>query len=363
MNRFLFMFLPIVAEFAFSQSEQTSPTLFEGVFLSPAHITTLKERVEKQIEPAFSAFQALQKTADSQLQRAPHAPENWYVPGFYTDAEGHEKAKSSLQDDANAAYQLALCYRMTDKPEYAQAAARLIDGWASRVKTLSTKDDSTLSFSYHFPALIFAANLIQIFPGWPQENQQRFKEFVRNRALPMNTMDRDNNWGNWGLTLVMASAAYLKDDELFRQGVERWKEFIEKQIADDGHLPREVNRSEGMRGIWYTHFALMPQTLAAEIALVNGVDLYEYRSPGGHTLRQAFERAAAWSRHPETFPYYKGNPKDLEGTTYIGYFEILNTHWPNADASAMLKQLRPLSAEHCATNLTFTHGNSMDNLR
>lgn len=345
-----------------AKSNAQSSMRFQGVFLSPSRISDLKERVEKKVEPTFSAYRDLQLTAAAQLQRQPHAPENWYVPGFYKDAEGHEKAKSSLQDDANAAYQLALCFRMTSRVEYAQAAARLIDGWAADVITMSLEEDSTLSFSYHFPALIFAADLIRDFSGWPRENQQRFEEFVRNRALPMNTMQRDNNWGNWGLVLVMASAVYRKDEDLFQQGIARWKEFIEKQIAEDGHLSREVNRSEGLRGIWYTHFALMPQTIAAEIAYVNGVDLYEYQSPRGRTLRRAFELAASWSRRPETFPYYKGNPGDLEGVAYVGYFEILNARWPNSDAAALLKQLRPLSSEHCATNLTFTHGNSLENL-
>ncbi len=172
----------------------------------------------------------------------------------------------------------------------------------------------------------------------------------------MNTMNRDNNWGNWGLVLVMASAAYLREETLFNQGIARWKEFIERQIADDGHLPHEVTRSEGMRGIWYSHFALMPQTLAAEIAYVNGIDLYEYSSPSAHTLRQAFERIVPWTHHPETFPYCKGNPNELTGTAYISYFEILNARWPNIEASEMLRELRPLSAEHCAPHLTLTHG-------
>ncbi len=357
-----FFILAIVSLAAMNIASTSSNAIdFQAVFLTQARIDTIKQRIAENEEPAFTAFQALKKSAEGQLNRKPHAPEHWYVPGFYNDAEGHTNAKRGLQDDANAAYELALYYCITGEERYAVSSVRLIDAWATNLKTASDKDDSTLSFSYHFPALIFAADLLRDYPGWPQASQQRFKDFVRDRAIPLNTMDRKNNWGNWGLVLVLASAAYLRDEALMDTCIARWKEFIEIQIAEDGHLPHEVHRSEGMRGIWYSHFTLMPQTIAAEIIRVNGVDLFEYESPGGRTLRQAFERIAPWTHHPETFPYYKDDPQKLTGTTYVSYFEILNTHWPNPDATAMLESLRPLTARHSAPALTLTHGELINN--
>ena len=219
--------------------------------------------------------------------------------------------------------------------------------------------NSMLSFSYHFPAFIFAADLLKNAPEWPPAQQKTFQDFVRDKALPMNTMARRNNWGNWGLVLVLSAAAYLHDQALFLTGITRAQQFIDEQIADDGHLPLEVIRNNGVgeRGLWYTHFSLMPQTLASEIARVNGVDVFDYRSPHGHTLRQAFERVTPWTRHPETFPYYKGaDLNGQQGTDYISYWEILNAHWPNADATAMLAAKRPLTAGTSAPDLTFTHG-------
>jgi len=331
----------------------------QGIFLSEARLATLKKRVAQKVEPTYAAFQKLQKAADDQLHQPPHVLSEWYVTGFYRDVKGHQKAKNGLADDANGAYALALAYRMTDDSKYAAAAAALINAWATGVQSMSRKDDSMLSFSYHFSAFIFAADLIKSFPGWPNEQQAAFKEFVRTKAIGMNTMDRANNWGNWGLVLVLAGAAYLEDQALFDKGVARWKEFIEKQIADDGHLPHEVGRNGGVgeHGLWYSHFTLMPQTIAAEVARVNGADLYDYRSPGGHTLRAAFERLAPWARDPQTFPYYKGkDPQGQKATNYVSYWEILNAHWPHPDATAMLATMRPLSATHSTPHLTFTHG-------
>ena len=100
----------------------------------------------------------------------------------------------------------------------------------------------------------------------------------------------------------------------------------------------------------------MPQTVAAEIARVNGVELFGYRSPRGRTVRQAFDVLAGWTRRPETFPYFKGDAKRLAGVAYYSYFEVLNPRWPNADAAALLEERRPMTAQHSAPALTFTHG-------
>lgn len=330
----------------------------EGVFLTDARIDELRRRVEGRVEPTYTAWRALAAEAAAHLDATPHAPEVWYVPGFYRDADGHRAAKLGLQTDANAAYVLALHHRIAGDPRSAAAAVRLIRAWATRVRRMRTEDDSKLSFSYHFPALVFAADLLRDSPAFPADDRAAFRAFVREKALPMNTMDVHNNWGNWGLVLVLASAAHLGDEALFERGVARWKHFVEEQIAPDGHLPHEVGRNNGLgeRGLWYSHFTLMPQTLAAEIARVQGVSLYDYRSPGGRTLRLAFERLAPWTLRPDTFPYYRGEPGGQLGTDYVGYFEILNALWPNAAATELLRRSRPLSATHSAPHLTFTHG-------
>ncbi len=339
-----------------ADSESDETARFNRVFLSEARIETLREAISEQEEPVWSAFQDLLAVADENRERTATVPEHWYVPGFYRDAEGHRRAKNVLRDDANAAFALALGYRLTGETAYAQAAIRLIDAWAGDLQTLSRQDDSTLSFSYHFPALLFAADLLRDTGAWPEASQAVFADFLRERAVPMNTMARRNNWGNWGLVLAAAGAVYLQDEALFDECVERWKYFLEHQLDENGHLPHEVNRSGGRRGIWYSHFCLMPQTIAAEILRVNGVDLFDHVSPSGRTLRQAFQVVAHWTAEPDEFPYWPGDPDQMLGVAYFSYFEILNARWPDEHATRLLENARPLTAAHSAPFLTLTHG-------
>lgn len=334
-----------------------------AVYINSNRIELIRERIQNRSEPVYSAFRELMSQEEELLEHEAHVPDTWYVPPYYQDAEGHRLNKGFLMDDANASFKLALLYRLTDNGKYAEKSAYLIDAW-SGLEELEKHDDSSLSFSYHFPSMIFAAGLLRGSEYWTENHENRFSDFVRERALPMNTMHRENNWGNWGLVLVLASSVYLDDSQLFEEGVERWKYFIEEQIAEDGHLPHEVTRNNGIgeRGIWYTHFTLMPQTVAAEIAKVNGADLYDYQSPAGRTLEQAFRRVATWALNPKEFPYFK--PDDEEeiqrGTDYISYFEILNERWPDDAAAEMLKQRRPVDAAHSAPLLTLTHGEPLE---
>ncbi len=326
------------------------------VFVSEMRLATLRSRIARQIEPTYSAWLDLESRAENLRTRQHHAPRHWHVPGYYRDAAGHSQAKQGLQDDANAVYELALCWRMTGDERYARAAVRLIDGWVATVRSTSRADDSTLSFSYHFPAMVFGADLLAAWPGFAADRQDAFRRFCRETALPLNTMNRDNNWGNWGLVLVLACARYLDDDDLLDRGERRWKELLDRQIDDRGHLHHEVRRGGGIRGIWYSHFSLFPQTIAAEILRLANRDVYVWRSPSGRTLRAAFEPLAGWTRRPGSFPYWEGPAEQQLGVQYFSYFEILHARWPNADAAALLREARPVTARHSAPVLTFTHG-------
>lgn len=330
------------------------------VFVERERLQLVRARLQADDCPPWlrEAYDKLMTRAEAALDREPQPPQRWHVPGFYRDADGHRRAKGVLQDDANDAYSLALAAHLTGDDRHATAAVRLIDAWSGGVGEMSTADDSTLSFSYHFPAMIFAADLVRDSDGWPRERQARFEVFLRDKALPMNTSGRANNWGNWGLVLKLSVAAYLGDDGLMERGAVRWREFIDSQIAGDGHLPHEVerNRGAGERGIWYSHFTLMPQTLAAEILRVNGIDLYDHESDG-RSLRLAYEALAPWALDPDTFPWFKPDRAERQlGTTYVGYFELLAPRWPDPAAAELLRRHRPVRVNHCAPHLTLTHG-------
>ena len=110
---------------------------YDGVLIDDKRIETIKYRIEHRTEPTYSAYRQLEKNIRTDIRRQSHVLGHWYVPGYYRDAKGHRQAKQGLSDDANAAYRLALMYRLSERSDCAETAIRLIDSWAENVKTMS----------------------------------------------------------------------------------------------------------------------------------------------------------------------------------------------------------------------------------
>lgn len=350
--------------FKFPERGRKSPP----VFLSDARIEAIRAAMELPDTVMQAAYEQLHEAANVSLDREPLTPESgeWRVPEFYEDETGHRNGKAPLMLDANGAYAMALMFRLTGEELYAERVTCFAMAWAG-ICNLSPQADSPLAFSCHFPALIFAADLVRSSSAWGEVPERCFvgcmvrirNEYRSTQSCRWKTWTSDNNWGNWGIVLGMSAAAFLADDEWFAELIERWKELIEIQIDAEGHLPREVTRNQGTgtHGIWYSHFCLQPQTIAAEIARVNGVDLYDYLSPSGSTLRQAYEEVIKWVEDPACFPYFKRhNIEELHHINAISYFELLHARWPNDAAQRLLDTHRPLTTNHSNPFTTFTHG-------
>jgi hypothetical protein len=337
---------------------QTSAALSGTVLITDARISVIKSRIASQVQPTYKAWTVMKSYVDAHLNDACLAPSYFNIPPLYSNPKGHDAAVNSIEHDSALAYKLALAYRLTGNEVYAASCVRFLNGWTK--VTFSTSDSTKLVWNNRFPSMIVAADLIKHSAKFTAAQQLAFKNFVRLRSLPMNNMSWDNNHGNWGLLLVVSTAAYLQDQTLFNQAVARWKFFIEDQINNAGEMKYEIHRcggssSGGCDGIIYSNFALIPQTEAAEIMKVNGVNIFGYVSPSGHTLKKAYDKMAYWSRYPCTFPYYSCPTR---GLSHVKYMEILNPIWPNANAVWLLAKYRPLDlSQFSFPVMTLTHGN------
>ncbi|UFU03657.1 alginate lyase family protein [Ruania suaedae] len=343
------------------------------VLISDNRLGVIMNRLAQETGPQASAFERLMDDVAADVEREPFAPSVWFVPFFYNDPDGHREARDGLQEDANAAYRLALAYRLTGEAAYGESAASFVEAWTYDVECFRTSEDSALAFSYHFPAMVFAADLLRETEVWSAAAEADFASMLRQQALEISSAiaGRGNNWGNWGVTLSTAIAAYLGDDDLMGEQVERAREHIEGQIDADGHLSEEVTRNGGVGdyGIWYSHFSLLPALLTAEIAEPHGYDLFSYENSHGLNLGDAVEILAGWVESPESFPYFDGPVEDLANVRTIDYlrevgvsahsmshFEIAGSRYELPVVNRLLAVERPMTTIHAAPHLTLTHG-------
>lgn len=339
----------------------------DSIFISNSRLIELRNRVLNKTEPNWSAWLELKTQCDNHMKNRPNAVRTWSVVGYYDDPVNHKKSVDLLQKDSVAAYRLALCYRITHEVKYAKKSIEFINDWVKKLKSGDTKKvDTKLTMSRLFPMMIVAMGLLNDSYGLNLSVDS--KKFIRNVVLPMNSMnDMDNNHADWGLLLVLSASVYLCDFELFKSAKQRFEDLIELQITSSGILRYEVDRSDtkdwnggptkGVNGVWYTNYSLWPKVLSAEIFLLNGFNLYDYKNVVGAGIKDAFLLTSQWSVFPETFPHYYSNNGLLNGLDFVSYFEILNPIWSNNNASGVIKTSRPFDYEISFPNITFTHGN------
>jgi hypothetical protein len=84
----------------------------------------------------------------------------------------------------------------------------------------------------------------------------------------------------------------------------------------------------------YTHYTLTPTVAAAHIFELQGQAVW--KTPQGGKLGTAYRKAAAWTLHPETFPYYASNGGKLNGLNNTAYFVMLQGYYPNDDGARVI---------------------------
>ncbi|MBI2027278.1 MAG: alginate lyase family protein [Deltaproteobacteria bacterium] len=365
-NFFIFLcvsFLSFSSNMQQCFSSDDSNQFKKKVFLNLDRIPLIQEYIVLKKEPVYSEFQRLLSESYDYLDGYnPEFPKQWFVPYYYENPEGHEKKRVVLEYASNRAYALALAFHLTGDLAFAQKARTIILKWITTTKDLSKEEDSKLSFCVHFPLMIFAADLLRPTSVWTNTDEKCFSNYLGVLARPMSTMDKNNNWGNWGSLLSLSIGTYLEHEELYLKTSKRWKQLIGIQIDTDGRLIHEVNRSEGQRGIRYSHYSLLPATIAAMIAWEHGEDFFHYRSPNNRTLHMAFKKIAFWARYPAQFPYYKGPIETLKGIHNVHYFEILSSMWPEVDALELLGIVRPLPIIASDFRLSLTHPKSLNDI-
>jgi len=275
-------------------------------------------------------------------------------------SNGKDAPESSLRRDSIAVYDLALCAEVSNDHRFSSRAEEILDNWAHTTKRIGT-EQGTYGFNFYFPYALMGASLLAADASWHSDD---FTKFVRNIVVPVINSGRPNNHGNWGVLLLLTSGGYLHDDAMISHARQRWLELMRSQIAEDGSLPLEICRSDtsnwcggptkGINGVHYTHWTLLPTTIAAEIFRNLGQDVY--RTSEGQLLCKAYAKAATWTLHPETFPYFAANSGKLLGLYDVNYFYILQARCPTHDGQAVLDKYGTTAPDPLSIRVIYSGG-------
>ncbi|MBD1425739.1 alginate lyase family protein [Sphingobacterium arenae] len=328
-------------------------TLFPRLLHTQDQLTFVRGKVDGGLEPWSSAYDDFIDKADAFKTISHHATDTVYVPKYYEDTPGHRAAKAGILSDGHGAYTTALAFSLTGDTSYAEKAIYFLNAWAQTNVAISHADDSRLIAAYGMAGLLAAADLLMGHTVWPTIDKNQFKVWLEDVYVPAvaTTKAWTDNKGDWGTFAVAASYHLLEDDTKLTFEINRVKLRMDKNIASDGHMPKEVLR--GVNGLWYTYFALTPITMTAQLALNRDQDdIFNFVPDTAGTLKQALDYLHYYVQHKDEWPHYPmgaGGPQDDDWP--VDLLEAMNDFYDD-EYETFVSGHRPIKGGYDGTTIT-----------
>ncbi|MEM7230726.1 MAG: GDSL-type esterase/lipase family protein [Planctomycetota bacterium] len=302
----------------------TSSSIADGGFVHPGvlhsreDLARMKAAVAAKQEPIYSGFRMLEQSKYSKSNyrlRGPF-PEWGRAPNIRT---------GEAQSDAQAAYENALMWAITEDRAHARKSMQIIDAWRGRLKKV-TGIDGVLAAGLQGIKFVAAAEILRYTDsGWPEANAKDCERWFMEAWYP--TIEHyayfaNGNWETAALQTNMAIAVYCNDRELFEKQV-----LYAVSGAGNGSIPHMVINAHGQcqettRAQHYAQLGIGLLAGAAETAWHQGVDLYGWND---NRLLQGYEYTARY-----------GFGEDVPFQNYLdrtGKYGFGGRHWKHTEIS------------------------------
>ena len=253
---------------------------------SSADLSRMRNAVRLKLEPIYSGFQKLSQHPASMLS---------YVGSGAFNEIGRNPTihVAEFDRDANAAYQCALMWTITQDRSYARLAINLVNEWSSRLKVISGADAILCASMGGFKMANAAELLRHTDCGWKPSDAERFSALLRGVFLPVIAEFApfaNGNWDTGAIKLMMALAIYDDDRVLFERAINYYMHG-----CGDGQLGHYIYANgqcqESGRDQQHTQLGLAHMGDTCEMAWHQGLDLYGALD---NRLRDGFEYTAKY---------------------------------------------------------------------
>jgi len=240
----------------------------------------------------------------------------------YVARDGEKNPENSDYDHPrignmiNAVHTLSLAYYLGHREEYSERAVLQVRAWfldeptrmnphlkyAQLKKGKNTGSPIGIIDARELTKVIDGVALLRDSKAWKPEDETKLKQWFRDYLAWLTESEPGkkeaaalNNHGTWYDVQASSIALYTGNNKLAREICEAAKtKRIAKQIEPDGQQPLELARTLSLT---YTLFNLEAFFRLGCIAAHTGVDLWNYRTADGRSIRTALD----W-----TIPYATG---------------------------------------------------------
>ncbi|WPD77569.1 alginate lyase family protein [Dickeya fangzhongdai] len=170
-----------------------------GMLSTEADFSKVRELVNSNNAPAASlAIESWNKLTNSAFARSTYQPHavSYVIRGNPSWGKDNYQL---LYRDAAAAYQLAVRWKITKDDQYADAAIRILDAWATTLGGIGGTSDKYLASGIYGYQLANAAEIMRTYSRW--DGLSVFQNMMLNVFYPMNHnfITQHNGYGDAGL--------------------------------------------------------------------------------------------------------------------------------------------------------------------
>lgn len=269
------------------------PMKHEG-YVKDADYAKIKAKIDANEEPWVSGYNKL--IANSHAQSTYIArPVEKLVRGGKSAEEPDPDNYSLAMNDAAAAYQLGIRWKLTGDVTYAQAAVNILNAWATTCQRLSGNSNVALGAGIYGYEFAIAGEQLRNYSGWAAEDFSKYQQWMLTVFYSVNKIWLDGHfgchplhaWSNWDLcnmASAMAIGILTEDRSIYNYVIDYYQKgkgngnnfntIFEPFPSPNSNMAQmqESGRDQG-----HTTLSLALLTTICQLAWTQGDDLWGFR--------------------------------------------------------------------------------------
>jgi len=220
-----------------------------GLLHTQADFDRMKLKVNASAQPWITGWNKLIANSHAQLTYSP-SPVVKLIRGGSSVEEPQPDNYSAAFNDAAAAYQTAIRWKITGDVAYANKSIQILNAWANTCTSISGDSNKVLGAGIYGYQFANAAEIMRTYSGWSATDFDKFKTWMKTVFLPISKdfLVRHNNtcishyWANWDLCSILnvMSIGVLTDDaDLYNTAVT--------------YLKNGIGNGQLIKAVWYDH--------------------------------------------------------------------------------------------------------------
>ncbi|WP_342237936.1 LamG-like jellyroll fold domain-containing protein [Inquilinus sp. OTU3971] len=235
-----------------------------------------------------------------------------------------DNSKYAMYRDIQRAWCLALRWRLSDDPQYANKAVETLDAWSGKLKVIGTVPPGSTAHDDHTFILLAGiqghqwaqvGEILRGYRGWPRANLARFQQMLSTIFAPISSWflseGRLGSHANWELASLcgaLAMGVFCDKPELYRQACDVY-------AGNNRGKLRNFGNGSIVHGVYFMHPGYLGQW--EESGRDQGHSTLGM-SLGGDLLEMA------WNQGDDLYGLY--NNRFLAAAEYVARSNLLDEH-------------------------------------